>query len=252
MAKGKKATTVIPDIPNVAEDENPFGDNDLGGGEDDSTKASTTRTEIIQHLIKLCGFSEDSTMVKYIDQQQWEDLSHILIHDVGDVKDFYTVKDDGTFEAKPLSIHLRMFKAFLLYYRRKCIEYHDVSLSEAQVLLFQKASFRMYCCSSEFMEDLKAGDTTQSTATTKTGGQGTTVIPSGSLSVQEFRCSVKRDKAHYEDLKDDKYFNSWNRGFVATARMHHTDLVLDENYYPKTAEEKFVFEENANLHVCCS
>jgi hypothetical protein len=61
--------------------------------------------------------------------------------------------------------------------------------------------------------------------------------------VQEFRRGVKRDKAHYENLKDDKYFNSWNRGFVATARMHHTDTVLNEKCVPKNYDEKFVFKK---------
>lgn len=63
------------------------------------------------------------------------------------------------------------------------------------------------------------------------------------MTVQEFCRGVKRDKTHYEDLKDDKYFNSWNRGFVATAHMHHTHLVLDENYIPKNDVEIAVFKE---------
>ena len=54
---------------------------------------------------------------------------------------------------------------------------------------------------------------------------------------------MKRDKSHYEDLKDDKYFNSWNRGFAATARMHHTHLVLDETYSPNSEVEYAVFME---------
>jgi hypothetical protein len=63
------------------------------------------------------------------------------------------------------------------------------------------------------------------------------------LTAQEFRCGVKRDKTHYDDLKDDKYFNSWNRGFVATAHMHHTHLMLDESYIPRTAVEIKTFKE---------
>jgi hypothetical protein len=61
--------------------------------------------------------------------------------------------------------------------------------------------------------------------------------------VQEFCCGVKRDKTHYENLKDDKYFNSWNCYFVATARMHHTDWVLNKKYVPRNDDEKFVFKE---------
>jgi hypothetical protein len=63
------------------------------------------------------------------------------------------------------------------------------------------------------------------------------------LTALEFRHGVKHDKTHYEDLKDDKFFNTWNRGFVATAHMHHTHLVLDEGYFPKTENECTVFKE---------
>jgi hypothetical protein len=43
-------------------------------------------------------------------------------------------------------------------------------------------------------------------------------------------------------LKDDKYFNSWNRGFVATAYMHHTHLALNEKYVPKIPNKIEVFQ----------
>jgi hypothetical protein len=51
------------------------------------------------------------------------------------------------------------------------------------------------------------------------------------------------DKAHYLDWKDDKYFNSLNCGFVATASMHHTCLVLNEMYVPKSSKKIEVFQE---------
>jgi hypothetical protein len=63
------------------------------------------------------------------------------------------------------------------------------------------------------------------------------------LTVQAFRRGVKRDKADYKNLKDDKYFNSWSRGFVATDRMHHTELVLNEKCVPKNDDGKVVFKE---------
>jgi hypothetical protein len=63
------------------------------------------------------------------------------------------------------------------------------------------------------------------------------------LTAQEFRRGVKRDKTHYTDLKDNKHFNLWNRGFVATAFMHHTHHVLDEEYVPRTPTEIGLFHE---------
>jgi hypothetical protein len=63
------------------------------------------------------------------------------------------------------------------------------------------------------------------------------------MTVQEFRRGARGDKAHDVDLKDDKYFSSWNPGFVATAYMHHTHIVLNEKYVPKTPNEIKVFQE---------
>jgi hypothetical protein len=53
------------------------------------------------------------------------------------------------------------------------------------------------------------------------------------VTVKAFHRGVKRDKSHYEDLKDDKYFNTWNRDFVVTAHIYHTHFVLDDTYDPK-------------------
>jgi hypothetical protein len=75
--------------------------------------------------------------------------------------------------------------------------------------------------------------------TTADGDAGT----GGTLTEQEFCKSVKRDKKHYADLKEDKYFSTWNRGFVATAHMHHTHHVLDETYVPANAVDIDAFRE---------
>jgi hypothetical protein len=59
------------------------------------------------------------------------------------------------------------------------------------------------------------------------------------MTVQELRRGIRR----VVDLKDDKHFSSWNRGFVATAYMHYTHLVLNEKYVWKTPNKIEVFQE---------
>jgi hypothetical protein len=39
--------------------------------------ASTGHAKVIEHIIGLCGFPQDSTMVECMDQQQWEKLEHV-------------------------------------------------------------------------------------------------------------------------------------------------------------------------------
>jgi hypothetical protein len=116
-----------------------------------------------------------------------------------------------------------------------------MTLDEHDVMnLIMKKPFENYMSSAEFREHLAACESplkppppTFSNGVTATKG----------LAVQEFRRGSKRDKTYYEDLKDDKFFNTWNRGFIATAYMHQTDLVLDEKYIPKTDAEKALFKE---------
>jgi hypothetical protein len=74
---------------------------------------------VISKIILLCDFPADSIMVSYIDQQGWKELEDVISIGVDEIKDFFTVRSDGFFEAKPMQIHLRRFKAFILYYKRR-------------------------------------------------------------------------------------------------------------------------------------
>jgi hypothetical protein len=194
----------------------------------------TTRTKasmsIIDHIIDICGFSEDSTMTEFIKQQGWTELSDVVTVSLEEVADFRTVKDDGSYKAKPLAHHVRKFKGFLLFYNRQCQEL-STTLDEEDVLDITKAKLNDYLGSPKYHEDLQAGFTPSAP------------VVVDEITPQEFRRGVRRDKSHCTDLKDDKYFNVWNRGFVATAFMHHTHHVLDEKYVPKTANEIHVFRE---------
>jgi hypothetical protein len=92
-----------------------------------------TRTSIIDHVNNLWNFPADSTMVKFINQQQWSTLEHVVSVGFDEVGEFFTVRDDGTtFEDTPMLIHLQRFKVFLLYYPSK--------LAGARLQL------RMMCC----------------------------------------------------------------------------------------------------------
>jgi hypothetical protein len=55
----------------------------------------TRRTKVVAHVIGRCGFSHDSTIVEYIDQQQRENLEHVVTVELEEFKDIHTVKSDG-------------------------------------------------------------------------------------------------------------------------------------------------------------
>ena len=200
-------------------------------------------TPVIQHIIDLCEFPLDSTMVKFIKQQGWTRLFHVTSIGLDEIRDFQTVTNDGRHESRPMMIHLRMFKCFLLFYKRK---FHDLvgTLGEEDVLLMiTQDQFLDYCGSDDYTIDVATNGIPPPSATASSGSTPTVVASDGQITAQEFRRGVKRYKTHYTELKDEKHFNSWNRNFVANAFMHHTHLVLDSEYVPKAPDEVEVFHE---------
>jgi hypothetical protein len=75
-----------------------------------------------------------------------------------------------------------------------------------------------------------------------TAATGGNIVP-GTMTAQEFSRGVKRDIAHYTNFKDDEHFSAWHWKFVATARLHHTHLVLDPKYVPQDDVAKAAFKE---------
>jgi hypothetical protein len=194
---------------------------------------SKSKKSFIDHLKELCSFPNDSTMEKYMDQQGWSVLEDVTMVALDEVKDFATFKDDGAFEAKPMMHHLRMITGFLLFYNRMSRELSSL-LDEDDVMAIPITCFQEYCGSPDYHADLEAGLAPKRFASS---------VVDSAMTPQEFRRSVKRDKTHRTSLKDNKHFNSWNRGIFATAFMHHTHLVLDENYIPTTEKNTAIFRE---------
>jgi hypothetical protein len=85
---------------------NAFADQWISQQNDPASEDKWVRSEIIQHIIDLCGFSVDSLMVLYMDQQQWSELEHVVMTALDEIKDFATFRDNGfTYEGKPMIIH---------------------------------------------------------------------------------------------------------------------------------------------------
>ena len=99
MAKGKKQQggepepdLVVPDLSSEEEDD----------AKEETPTVAKARTDVIQHIIKLCGFADDSIMVSYIDQEQWQNVFDVIMHHFKQIDDFIVIRDNGRFDAKPM------------------------------------------------------------------------------------------------------------------------------------------------------
>jgi hypothetical protein len=68
-------------------------------------------------------------------------------------------------------------------------------------------------------------------------------VPKPRSAAEEFQRGIKRDKAHYPVLKDDRYWDNFYRSFVVTAVSHNVEKVLDPSYVPTNPADSSLFEE---------
>jgi hypothetical protein len=177
-------------------------------------------------------------MVEYITNKAWLTLTDVTMIMVDEVDNSRINKKDGSFEAKPMKLHLRKLQCFLLFYDSKSRKMYG-PLDEEDVMGIWKSQFLTYYSSPEFLLDF-ANRSKSVINLAKNIGVATLVDV---LTAQEFCRGAKCDMTHYKQLKEEKHFNSWNLGFIAIAYMHHTHLVLDANYSPSSAIDVDLFKE---------
>jgi hypothetical protein len=92
-------------------------------------------------------------LVKYIDQQQWLELAHVVMHGLEDSKGLEVCRDDGiTIARKPMLIHQKLFQSFLLYYKRQTL-WDEEGPSEAEVMCWIPEEFKTYLTTKAFHDD---------------------------------------------------------------------------------------------------
>jgi hypothetical protein len=121
-------------------------------------------------------------MVEYINQQGWTEWIHVTTIGFDEVNNFYMVRYYGiTYSAKPILTHLRLFKCFLLYYKRQCHKFF-ITLSEGDVMYgFSRTLFEEYCGSDDYNDNL-TGVSRPVSALSSSGN----VVASGEMTAQEF------------------------------------------------------------------
>ena len=61
---------------------------------------------------------------------------------------------------------------------------------------------------------------------------------------ESFKKSIKRDASHFTTFKDGKYWDTWYRNTLATARAQDISEVLKPNHCPVTDDDVNLFREN--------
>jgi hypothetical protein len=89
-----------------------------------------------------------------------------------------------------------------------------------------------------------AGDKAKAAASAiPTGASNYTPSMRVATPLQDFEKGIRRDKAAYLALKDNKAWDSWRRSTIATARTHKCEEVFDPLYVATTDDNKALFRQ---------
>ena len=67
--------------------------------------------------------------------------------------------------------------------------------------------------------------------------QNTASSTPGTHHKDDCKRAIKRDQSAFKEFKNDKVWDSWNRGFIAQIKAQDLHEVIDETHAPMTAEE---------------
>ena len=89
-------------------------------------------------------------------QEGWADSVDITMIMMSKVDGLYATNNDGSYKAKPMAVHVRRCKAYLMYYNRKCRDLLT-TLGYEDVLNITKTELFDYMGSPGYHDDIAGG-----------------------------------------------------------------------------------------------
>jgi hypothetical protein len=117
---------------------------------------SSSLLTVMEHIINICGFPDDSTMVEIFRQEGWTDIADIAMITMAEADGLFAANSYGSYKAKPMTFHIRQFKAFLMYYNRKCRDL-STTLNDEDVLNITKTELFDSMGSPGYHNDIEEG-----------------------------------------------------------------------------------------------
>ena len=81
-------------------------------------------------------------------------------------------------------------------------------------------------------------DSTTTSPSTSSGAHNNKWNPA-----QEFKKGSKRDPLLFPKLRDFAQWDNWNTEFTTITKVQNCESILDELYFPSSAEDKELFEQ---------
>jgi hypothetical protein len=115
-----------------------------------------TSVLVMEYIINICGFPDDSTMVEILKQEGCTEFADIAMLTMQEVDGLLSTNSDGSCKAKSMNLHLCRFKGFLMYCNKKCREL-STTLNDEDILSITKTELFDYMGSPGYHDDIAKG-----------------------------------------------------------------------------------------------
>ena len=212
---------------------------------------STAKKLILDTFIsEVLELDDDDDIVLYIHQEKVRSIDDLLILPPRFIDNISISSSDGT--SRPMAYHSKAKLHVIQAWNQYLLDKHDlrfVDWSNSSIVNDDEYNeFRVAIYQPVGLTSIKTEPSPSLmnpkffTPSSKKSPSSISSRPTSHLA-QEFRKGIKRDKAHYTVLKDEKQWNEWKRTTLATIYAHGCENIVDPTYVPADIEETLLFSE---------
>jgi hypothetical protein len=85
----------------------------------------TASVSVTEHIINICGFPDDSSMVEIFKQEGWTEIADIAMLTMQEADGLLSTNSYGSYKAKPMNIHFVDLRVFLCTITRSVVDYQQ-------------------------------------------------------------------------------------------------------------------------------
>ena len=213
---------------------------------DRAAKRAARRKTMDKVLIDVLGVEETDMVVLALNQEGCRNVEDILSLQDRDIDNMHYVDPDSKKRSPVVATQrnlLKILKAWnyslLVSEDRKKVDWDDPSYVNSEMF----DEFRVTAYDPDVpIRTIPRSSTSLKGLLPRVTSSGGSKSPAQRTQAEEFRRGIKRDKAHYEALRDEKQWDSWKRKTESTATTHGCENILDPKFEATTVDDIALFD----------
>ena len=207
-------------------------------------QARQIRDHLVSTMLDREGDNSYSIVLTTAGIDELEDLTSMTDHQVNRLT--FTVEQDGTRTTLDLNEGAKNKIKWLIKWLAVYQQQLDHEVTSEEWLALTADGYNDYRRTSQmpFSTNATPNVNPNPSPATNNRANGESLVK---IELDAFKRSIKRDATIYPTLREEKDWDSWNRGMQSLARTHDVAEVLDANYKPTDELSTALFDQKQSF-----